>query len=153
MIRYFFYLEVAKVATATETPPVRTTSPERQSMIINCTPHSVDIYRPDAPSIVSDDGRFIVELSLPPSGNVARITEEVIPGQLAPRVGAEAALVVFVEYGHVTGLPDVRPKTWYLVNLPVALALPARRDLLVGYRQVRNAAGAIVGCRALAAPR
>jgi hypothetical protein len=148
MIRYFSHLEVAKVATATETPP----SQESRAMIINCTPHTVDIYRSDAPSVITD-GRFIVELSLPPSGTVARITEEVIPGQLAPRVGAEATPVVFVEYGHVTGLPDVRPKTWYLVSLPVALALPARRDLLVSYRQVRNAAGTVVGCRALAAPR
>lgn len=120
-----------------------------QTMIINCTPHVIDIYDTDDPD--DPDARPI--LSIPPSVAVARIAEEVLDGKLAPRVGAEATPVIFVEYGHVIGLPATRSKTWYVVSLPVALAMPGRLDLLVPYRQVRNAAGTVVGCRALAAPR
>lgn len=121
-------------------------------MIINCTPHSIDVYDAETPAIV-DPERHTPTITLPPSGEVARIDERVLDDdRLAPRTGAEAVPVLFVEYGHVTGLPDVRPKVWYVVSLPVALALPGRRDLLVPYRQVRNAAGTVVGCRSLARP-
>ena len=120
-------------------------------MIINCTPHSIDVYPADTPGVV--DARHVPLLSLPPSGEVARLDEVVLDDVcLAPRTGAEAVVVTRVEYGHAVGLPDVAPKTWYLVSLPLALALPGRRDLLVSYRQVRNAAGTVVGCRGLARP-
>lgn len=120
-------------------------------MIINCTPHTIDVYPPDAPNVV--DERHAPVLRIAPGGDVARISEQVLDeGGLAPRTGAEAVPITFVEYGHVIGLPPVRPKTWYVVSLPLALAMPGRRDLLVSYRQVRNAAGTVVGCRGLARP-
>lgn len=120
-------------------------------MIINCTPHAIDVYDPGTPGIVTD--RHLPEMTLAPSGLVARINERVLDeAGLAPHTGAEACPVVFVEYGHVTGLPDAKDRTWYVVSLPVALALPARRDLLVSYRQVRNERGTVVGCRSLARP-
>lgn len=120
-------------------------------MIINLTPHVIDVYGPDVPSPVAHGQRPI--LSIAPEPVPARLDEVVVDeGGLAPRTGAEAVPVTFVEYGHATGLPPVRPKVWYVVSLPLALALPARRDLLVPYRQVRNAAGTVVGCRGLARP-
>jgi hypothetical protein len=120
-------------------------------MIINLTPHAIDVYGPEVATPVADGQR--PTLSIAPEPVPARIDEVVVDeGGLAPRTGAEAVPVIFVEYGHVTGLPPVRPKTWYVVSLPVALALPGRRDLLVPYRQVRNAAGTVVGCRGLARP-
>lgn len=121
-------------------------------MIVNCTPHPIDVYPADTPGIV-DPAKHHPLLTIEPNGLPARLAEVVLDGAgLAPRTGAEAAIVVRVEYGHVTGLPSTHPRTWYVVSLPVALALPARRDLLVPYRQVRNAAGTVVGCRALARP-
>jgi hypothetical protein len=121
-------------------------------MIVNCTPHAIDVYAPDVPGIV-DPQRHTPVFSFEPSGIVARLSEVVLDDlRLAPRVGAEAVKITRVEYGHAMDLPPVRPKTWYVVGLPLALALPGRRDLLVSYRQVRNAAGTIVGCRGLARP-
>lgn len=122
-------------------------------MIINCTPHVVDVYGPDAPGTIPEGAEVAVVLSIPPSGMVARIDERLLDGfNLAPRAGAEAVEVLRVEYGHVIGLPDVKPKAWYVVSLPVALAVPARPDLLVPYRQVRNARGTVIGCRGFARP-
>jgi hypothetical protein len=121
-------------------------------MIINLTPHPIDVYAPDVPGIV-DPQRHKPLISIEPSGVVARLGEVVLDDlRLAPRVGAEAVRITRVEYGHAVDLPDVRPKTWYVVSLPLALALPGRRDLLVSYRQVRNSAGTVVGCRGLARP-
>jgi len=121
-------------------------------MIVNLTPHPIDVYPGDVPGIV-DPERHTPLISFPPSGIVARLGEVVLDDlKLAPRTGAEAVRITRVEYGHATDLPDVKPKTWYIVSLPLALALPGRRDLLVSYRQVRNAAGTVVGCRGLARP-
>jgi len=121
-------------------------------MIINCTPHPIDVYAPDVPSVV-DPERHTPLLRIDPSGTVARLAEAVVGDlPMAPRVGVEAVPITRVEYGHAIGLPDVRPKTWYIVSLPLALALPGRPDLLVSYRQVRNSAGTVVGCRGLARP-
>lgn len=121
-------------------------------MIINCTPHAIDVYHPNTPAIV-DPERHARMLSIPPSGQVARLGEVVIgEAHTAPRTGAEAVPVTYVEYGHTIGLPDVKAKVWIVVSLPIALALPDRPDLLVPWRQVRNAAGTVVGCRGLARP-
>jgi hypothetical protein len=121
-------------------------------MIVNLTPHTIDVYPPDTPGIV-ESGRHEPVLCIEPSGIVARLVEQVLDGPPRPRPGVETVPVVFVEYGHVIDLPPARPAVWYVVSLPLALAMPARRDLLVSYRQVRNAAGTVVGCRGLAAPR
>lgn len=124
-------------------------------MIINCTPHVVDVYAADAPGTV-DQGAMIVRplYSLPPSGQVARIAERVLrDGAPHPmRVAEDVEVDVFeVEYTHVLDLPDAQVGVRYVVSLPTALA--ARRpDLLVPWRQVRNAKGTIVGCRGLARP-
>lgn len=132
-------------------------------MIINLTPHSIDIYGEDAPDVIAT-GPGGVPLrkpvtTLPASGRVARITEQEI-GQVYPH-GTRTTLpagVTLVEYGHVIELPPVtsdpnnREQTWYVVSLATALAVPGRPDLLVPWRQVRNAAGTVVGCRGLARP-
>lgn len=58
-----------------------------------------------------------------------------------------------IEYGHAYGLPDPHDGISYVVSLPVALALVLHRsDLLVPYREVRNASGTVTGCRQLAQP-
>jgi hypothetical protein len=123
-------------------------------MIINCTPHVIDVYAADAPGII-DQGAMIVRplLSIPPSGTVARISEQVLRDGTPRKLrGAEAVGVIEVEYGHVSDLPDVRDGVWLVVSLPLALACPGRPDLLVPWRQVRNSKGTTCGCRGLARP-
>jgi hypothetical protein len=61
--------------------------------------------------------------------------------------------VELVEYGHAEDLPSQHDGISFVVSLPVALALsPRRGDLLVPYREVRNASGTVIGCRQLAQP-
>ena len=120
-------------------------------MIVNCTPHVVDVYGAAAPNTVTDADRPY--MSIAPSGEVARLAEQVMhDGQPTHHRGAEAAEVFVVEYGHVVGLPPVRDGVWHVVSLPLALAVPSRPDLLVPYRQVRNERGTVVGCRGFARP-
>ncbi|MEV5350405.1 hypothetical protein [Streptomyces achromogenes] len=58
-----------------------------------------------------------------------------------------------VEYGHAHDLPPARDGLRYIVSLVVALALTDRRgDLLVPYREVRDASGTVIGCRQFAQP-
>lgn len=128
-------------------------------MIVNLTPHHIDLFDPGAPDVVATTPAGI-PLTAPVarierSGLVARIAERVIEEhRVSPRSGAEMlpAGIVHVEYGHVTDLPDVRDKVWYVVSLATALAVPRRPDLLVPWRQVRNVAGTVIGCRGLARP-
>lgn len=123
-------------------------------MIINLTPHVVDIYAADAPGIVDQGAMVVTPLrSIPPSGTVARISEQVLrDGVPRDLPGAEAVGVIEVEYGHVSDLPEPRDGVWLVVSLPLALACPGRTDLLVPWRQVRNSKGTTVGCRGLARP-
>lgn len=73
---------------------------------INCTPHVIRLNSGE---------------EFPPSGNIARVTssyEEVSPG------------IFKVEFGDVTGLPDPKPGTRYIVSAMVAGATD-RGDVVV----------------------
>lgn len=118
-------------------------------MIINLTPHVIDVYPADVPTTI-DPLRHHPILSIAPEPVPARLAEAVVEEAVVYEKGSVP--VSYVEYGHAEGLPEAAPWTFFVVSLPVALALPGRRDLLVPYRQVRNAAGAVVGCRGFAAP-
>lgn len=107
-------------------------------MIKNLTPHSINLYgNEDHPVQV-----------IPPEEKPARLATI----ELGTNLIAGGGSVELVEFGHVNGLPQPEPDTWYVVSLPVALALPGRSDLLVPYLEVRNDAGTVVGCRFLAMP-
>jgi len=116
-------------------------------MIVNLTPHAIDLYPPGVPTTLRPEDYPYATFD--PAGRSARIAEEVV-GDVAPQPGMPG--FTLVEYGHVIDLPEPVEGTAYVVSLPVALALPGRRDLLVPWRQVRNTAGTVVGCRGLARP-
>lgn len=126
-------------------------------MIINLTPHAIDIYPTNTPDVITGYPPRRPSLTLPPSGRIARIREQALP-DVTGVYGAEAlalkglAGIVDVAFGHVINLPKALPATWYVVSLACALAMPQRHDLLVSYEQVRNAGGTVVGCRRLARP-
>ncbi|MFE6428179.1 hypothetical protein ACFVOB_22340 [Streptomyces rochei] len=116
-------------------------------MLLNLTPHVIRVYGPDRPDGIDDlepGLRYVIE----PEEKPARLG--VIPLSTEYREGIPVELV---QYGHAQGLPRRRAGVSYIVSLPVALALaPRRSDLLVPYREVRNASGTVIGCRQLAQP-
>src|SRR5512138_3154789 len=114
-------------------------------MIVNLTPHPIDIYAPDVSGAVPDGVEPI--RSIAPEPVPARLSEAVLDV-----AAVEDIPLTYVEYGLAVSLPEPERGTWLVVALPVALARPDRRDLLIPYRLVRNAAGTVVGCRGLARP-
>lgn len=116
--------------------------------IINLTPHPVRIYGEDTPDRVDnpDDG---VLLTLPPSGQFARLSEAVTGADTVVTEEGVKIPVSIVSYAEVEGLPDPQQGVAYVAPLMTALAATGRDDLLVPYEQVRNLEGTVVGCRRL----
>lgn len=114
-------------------------------MILNLTPHPIRLYSNEREDGIDDLDPHLREV----------IEPEAKPARLAMvELGTQAGGIELVEYGHAHDLP--RPSgdgTRYIVSLAVALALTSRRaDLIVPYREVRNASGTVIGCRQLAQP-
>ncbi|MEU0787572.1 hypothetical protein ABZ341_39280 [Streptomyces sp. NPDC006173] len=111
-------------------------------MILNLTPHPIRLYageREDG----SDDLEPHLREVIPPEETPARLATIELGG----------GTFQLVEFGHAQNLPPKRDGYQYIVSLVVALALVDRRsDLLVPYREVRNASGTVIGCRTLAQP-
>lgn len=112
-------------------------------MILNLTPHPIRVYedgREDGLDNLEAGLRYVID----PEPTPARLATI----ELGSCGGAE-----MVEFGHAHDLPPKRDGVLYIVSLVVALALADRRpDLRVPYREVRNSAGTVIGCRALAQP-
>lgn len=112
-------------------------------MIVNLTPHLIRLYANDREDGSDDLDAGLLEV-LPPGGTPARLATI----DLGRCDGVE-----LVEFGHAHDLPPARDGVRYVVSLVVAISLADRRsDLLVPYREVRNASGTVIGCRALAQP-
>lgn len=103
---------------------------------INLTPHSI--------SIRNEAGEEI--LSLPPSGQVARVAEQ--RENLGLLEGIE---VTRASYGEIEGLPEPRPGVAYIVSGMVLAACQDRADVFAPGVAVRDAEGRIVGARGLSA--
>lgn len=106
--------------------------------ILNLTPHEL--------VLVLDGGRSI---SIPPSGQVARCA--VNRTQIGATALDGAIVPVFrTAMGAVEGLPDPESGVLYVVSRVVAEAARGRPDVLIPDDAVRDEAGRVVGCRALA---
>lgn len=113
-------------------------------MILNLTPHPIRIYGNDREDGIDDLDLHLWEVVEP----------EPKPARLATIELGTCGGVELVEYGHAHDLPPKRDGIRYVVSLVVALSLGprGRDDLLVPYREVRNASGTVIGCRQLAQP-
>ncbi|MDX2697114.1 hypothetical protein [Streptomyces ipomoeae] len=113
-------------------------------MILNLTPHPIRLYTNEREDGIDDLEPHLREV-IPP---------EPKPAQLATIELGTNCGVELVEYGHAHDLPSKRDGVRYIVSLVVALSLASRGrdDLLVPYREVRNASGTVIGCRSLAQP-
>lgn len=88
--------------------------------IINLTPHKI----------------IIGEKAFEPTGSIARCHEEDI---LVSEINGIP--VITRTYGDVTGVPDEKVNTVYIVSALVRMALPKRHDLLSPGKLVRNEKG------------
>lgn len=83
----------------------------------------------------------------------ARLRETTLGPQRSLVASGTAVPMRDVQFGPVVvDLPPARIGVAYIVLLAVALAERRRHDLVVPYDLVRDATGAIIGCRALARP-
>jgi hypothetical protein len=103
-------------------------------MIVNRTPHLVTLY----------DQEDNVRQQFPPEDPAVRL-EVLEMGQ----TGIDGLMVPLVGYGTMTDAPLQQREMYYIVSLPVALAV-RRADFLVPFDEVRDGKGQIIGCRALA---
>jgi hypothetical protein len=101
-------------------------------MLINLTPHTINLPG----------------LALEPSGQVARVmSTTTVVGSV------DGVDVVSTSFGEVEGLPEKVPGTYFVVSLPITVALvrlvSGRTDLLSPGEQTRDAAGKVIGCKNL----
>ena len=125
-------------------------------MIVNLTPHTVDLYRRE--DVVPDFGKGFklahadaVPAYVIPSSGIARVaTCERVDGEIA------GIPVLKQEFGAVEGLPAPSKGIYYIVSVITASAAReagrTTSDLLLTTRLVRDERGAIIGCAALARP-
>ena len=102
--------------------------------LVNLTPHPLNLVLDESTTI-----------ALAPSGTVARcaVTRSTV-GEV------NGIPVNRTSFGAVEGLPGPVPGTYYIVSALVAQAVPGRADVLITDDAVRDDAGRIIGCRALA---
>lgn len=105
-------------------------------MIINKTPHPVNIVNPD--------GSFIHTLGRCEEADLIRLAVNTKPGDSID--GLPTTVTVF---GEPTGLPEYEEGTFYVVSQLVKGALPERKDLLVPAEVLRDDQGNIIGCKSL----
>ena len=116
--------------------------------IINATPHAISIFAAAFADGVADGADREI-ITIHPSGSVIRIseTEEESHLQLC------CVPVTEVELGQclINGRPLAEPvdDVWYIVSMPTAM-VAGRKDFVYPYVQVRDQAGRVVGCKALA---
>ena len=102
--------------------------------IVNLTPHAIVFCNPEGKPY----------LTVEPSGSLARVSSHIeVTGNVA---GIPVTETVF---GDVTGLPEAKPDTIYLVSSIVAQRVPKRKDVFIPSESVRDAEGRIVGCKSL----
>lgn len=106
--------------------------------VVNTTPHAIEV--------LAEDGTIIA--TYPGAWRPARVrVERSAPDQLITRQGTLP--IVTERYGEVTDLPSPAIGVRLIVSRSIAAASPARDDLLVPTDLIRDASGAVVGCRAL----
>ena len=104
-------------------------------MIRNLTPHVINLHLPDGSVLAYEVG-----------GKAPRVTEVPTP------VGTIGGMpLVQSTFGPVVDLPEFVPGEFLIVSAMVANAAVDRADLVSPGDLVRDAAGRIIGCRALIA--
>ena len=101
--------------------------------LINLTPHMINVLHADG------------SISNIASSGLARCAE-----QRVKHGSIDGIELYAVSYGEVSGLPEQVEDTFYIVSMPVRLALPERKDLLSPGELVRDSEGKPIGCKGFA---
>lgn len=119
-------------------------------MIVNLTPHDVAIYGPT--DCILQGGRLYLreeeDTECPEPLRVYPAAKEparVYFVQRDPGMADGILVCRWTPHG-ITGLPDPKPGTYYIVAKTLAQALPEREDLIFPGTLVFDAADYIVGC-------
>ena len=118
-------------------------------MIINCTPHNINIYTPsgcymrDGCLYLRDDaGEFPRPFrTYPAAKKPARVTFVQDPAGLA-----DGILIYRWFTEEIVNFPEPKPNTFYIVSKMVAQAWPEREDFIFPGTLVFDAEGRVVGC-------
>lgn len=114
--------------------------------LINLTPHPMHIYPDGTPERV-DPATVTPVAVIPPSPHHPTVRfgqRDLGPDPI--EVGYPVHRVILGQSDtDNTTLPEPRPGTWYIVSTLVALAHPARADLLMPYGTIRDLDGSTIG--------
>jgi len=111
-------------------PPVVSDNSDIQTVLVNLTPHSINLIHGDE------------TVNIEPSGAVARCKREQV------QVGTVNGTPIFqVRMGEVENLPEVVEGTVYIVSRITAEGAQDRNDLLCTNDPVRDEEGNIIGCK------
>lgn len=118
-------------------------------MIINCTPHDVNIYTPSG--CYMRDGclyRREDEIEFPQPFRTYPAAKEPVRVTFAQDLAGMAEGIIFYRWylDEIVNLPEPKPGTYYIVSKMVAQACPKRKDLIFPGTVVRNESGDVVGC-------
>ena len=120
-------------------------------MIINCTPHEVAIY--NTTDCLLQGGMLYLRKDedaaecpeplrvYPAATEPARVTFSCAPDGMA-----DGALIYRWAPREITGLPEPKPDTYYIVSKILAQACPERTDLIIPGTMVRSTDDHVVGC-------
>ena len=101
-------------------------------VVVNLTPHDINIFV---------EGQII---TFEPSGMIARASSSI------EEIGRIGSIPVFkTVLGEITGLPEPKENTIYLVSRAVAERVPDRAgiDVFIPTESIRDGKGNIIGCK------
>lgn len=112
--------------------------------LVNLTTHEIVIF----------PARGTTALTIPPSGIVARLSTR---REQVNSITADGGFLIPINrtvFGDISGLPESEEGTLYIASALLAQAVltRGRKDVVMVDDTIRNDAGQIVGCRALAIP-
>ena len=106
---------------------------------LNLTPHPLNVK--------SVAGEYV---TIPPSGEIARVVYDRLPPEQVRIDGREIAVVVAGSPREIIGLPEPEEGVVLIVAKAVSDAAPAHRgDLMSPGRLIRDEDGTVIGCDGL----
>lgn len=106
---------------------------------LNLTPHALYVK--------AQDGEYV---TIPPSGDVARVIYDRLPPEQVRIDGHEVSVAVAGAPREIIGLPEPEPGVVYIVAMAVAASAPAHRgDLMSPGKLIRDEDGTVIGCDGL----